>query len=983
MDILGYSAVTSGKENWEIEIEKSTEIDSTVPDAILGKFNKDQRSTTVVVELKGPKAKLDLNQKRGNKSYGTPIDQAFLYASKYEGCKWIIVSNIYEIRVFQYGRSQATFERFILSELAELEFEFKRFHFLLTKRNLLAESNKTKSKVDELGEIRYKQQQFITNEFYTFYSVLRKNLWIGLIKNNPTYDKSVLLEKAQKILDRILFIRFCEDLSLLPPTTLSDSIEEGEKAVRVSIWVYLQNLFRDIDRGNTEFKINKFNGELFKNDPILDYLNVPNSIFKEIKGFFDYNFTTDLDVNILGHIFEQSINDIEELKKETSSTRKLEGIFYTPDFITEYIVEHSVGTWLENQKNRLGINNLVDWDKTEDKGWRKRYIQDHIDFWVAYREVLRNIKVIDPACGSGAFLNKAFDYLYTENLNVSKTIRTLEFIIEDQSLEQTIEITELIGIDKSILKNNIFGVDLNKESVEITKLSLWIKTANINEPLTALNENILVGNSVIDDNDIVKDRAFNWSEKFKEIMENGGFDVVIGNPPYIPIEFIPPSEKAFLQSKYQNYLTSKWDMSSVFIIKCSELLNENGYLSLIIPVTWQTGPNYITYRSKLFSENLSLERLINLPFNMFPDAYVDTCIFVANKNFDSNEYLGYQYEKRERLNKIKLHDITMDRISKINYIGHDNFKIFPRLSAYKLYGKIKKQLRNSRQFKQLGDITISTQGPVKSQYTYYNRPINENCFPFLEDGQTYRYSHNILKKNYIDLNNKKSLIKYYIGNPKIFMRRIINRQDRLMATIIYEDLVTKKDINPFILVDKSFHPLYILALLNSKLLSYIYINFSSIATKDDYRQTTMTELRELPIKTVDIKTQEQIGDKVNNIINNLSTFSQTRDKAMNLLRSEYGLIRLTNKINEFYDYPIQILYDELKNLKVVMDFKAKSELYDFFIPMQAELARLKQEIISLDNELDDLIYSLYSINQAETEVINDYFKKYKNESSLF
>ncbi|MGD6796272.1 Eco57I restriction-modification methylase domain-containing protein [Metabacillus indicus] len=982
--ILGYSVVSSGNESWEIEYEKVTEHDSTVPDAILGHFTKVNRSTTAVVELKGPRAKLDINQKRGNKSYGTPIDQAFLYASKYEGCKWIIVSNIFEIRLFQYGRSQATFERFVLNELAEDENELKRFHFLLSKINLLADNDNKKSLVEELGEKRYKQQQFITNAFYTFYSDLRIDLWNVLIENNPNFEREILLEKAQKILDRVLFIRFCEDLSLLPPTTLSDSIEEGESASRVTIWVYLQNLFLDIDRGNVDFNINRFNGELFKNDSVLDYLKIPNSVFEKLKGFFDYNFTTDLDVNILGHIFEQSISDIEELKKEKASTRKLEGIFYTPDYITEYIVEYSVGRWLEDKKIVLGINQLNDWDKTEDLGWRKRYIQEHIDFWLDYKNILENIKVIDPACGSGAFLNKAFDYLYTENKNVHKTIRRLEFIKNSQSLEDEIlEIDELIGIDKSILKNNIFGVDLNKESVEITKLSLWIKTANSDEPLTSLNDNILVGNSLIDDEDIVGKNAFQWDYQFSEIMNNGGFDVIIGNPPYIPIEFIPLKEKEYLQEKYKKYLTSKWDMSSVFMLKCSDLLSKDGYMSLIVPVTWQTGPNYIQFRSNLFSEYLSLERLINLPYNIFADAYVDTCIFVANKNLKTPFYLGYQYDKKEKLNKIKLHDIAMDKINKGNYLTHRNFKIFSKESAYKLYNKISKQLKNTKQFKCLGEITISTQGPVKSQYSYYDKPIHGNCYPFLEEGQTYRYSYEINKINFIDLSSKQSLLRYYIGNPKLFLRRIINRQDRLMAVLIKEDLITKKDINPFIVIDDKFLPSYILALLNSKLLSYIYINFSSIATKDDFRQTTLTELRELPIKIIELEMQKEISIKVDEINFKLNQFNQKRDKAMNLLHYEYQLKKLTSKIYEFYDYPIHTLIHELDSLKVRLNFHQKSELYDFFIPIHEALNTLKNEILALDDELDSQVFDLYQLEGEEVEVINSHFKKFNNSSSLF
>ncbi|WP_404331618.1 Eco57I restriction-modification methylase domain-containing protein [Mesobacillus maritimus] len=982
-NVLGYSTVTAGNEKWTMEIEKSTDLDATTPDAVMGSYEKNERITLGIVELKGPKIRLDYNQKRGNKNYGTPVDQGFLYATKYEGCKWIIISNINEIRLYQYGRSQVEYERFILSELSEDEQEFKRFHYILNKDNLLSINNK--SKIEKLGENRYKEQKKITLEFYKLYSDTRKVLWKRLIENNSSHEPKLLLEKSQKILDRIIFIRFCEDLRLLPPDILKSYIEEGQSAERVNIWTYLQTLFRNIDRGNSEFNINKFNGELFKHDPDLDYLNVPNDVFEQLKNFFSYNFTTDLDVNILGHIFEQSISEIEQLKEEENNTgiRKKEGIFYTPDYITDYIVRHSIGTWLEKKKQDLGFSELPVWTEAKSKNWRTIHLQTHIDFWMNYKHVLEGIKVLDPACGSGAFLNKAFDYLYKENIDVNKTIRQYELIIRDEPLEEVVEQAELLDIDKTILKNNIFGVDLNKESVEITKLSLWIKTANSHDTLTSLDKNILVGNSVIEEKSLGGDVAFNWNEQFKAIMDNGGFDIIIGNPPYVPMEYIKEDQRSYFQKKYKNYLTSKWELSTVFMVRCSELINKDGLVSLIVPVTWQTGPNYINFRNILFQKDLSLERLVNLPFNIFPDAYVDTCIFVASKNKDTKTYLGYKFNKREKLDRIKLLDVKMDSVSVEHFKKHHIKKIFASNEAYNLYFKIEKQLKDEINFQKLGNITFSTQGPVASKFKYYDIKEHDFCFPFLKDGQVYRYSDVMNEINFIDLEDSQNLIKYYIGNPKIFIRRIVNRQDRLMAMIVERDLVTKKDINPFVVDDARFLPIYVLTLINSKLLSYIYINFSSIATKDDYRQTTLKEVRDLPIRLIKKEEQLLIANKAKELISKSKQFENDKNKALLLLKNEFKLKKISTKIQEFYEHTFETMVDELKSYKIHLNLNQKSELYDYYIKEKLKLSELKNVILHLDKEIDQEIYNLYDLKDEEAQVIEEYYEQYNNPSSLF
>lgn len=986
--VLNYSTVNSGENLWYMHYEESTEIDSSSPDAILGFYSPEEKHTKAVLELKGPKVKLDVKQKRNNKNYGTPIEQAYSYAPKFDGCEWIIVSNIYEIRLYKNGISQHYSERFFLYNLANDEHEFKRFYLLLHKDNLL--TSKEKSKVSELRNSTYKKKKEITNEFYAYYKTIRINLWNSLIKNNPNHDELLLLEKAQKILDRIIFIRFCEDQHLLPIDTLRSYVNDGKKAEKVTIWSYLQELFRYIDRGNINFGINQFNGGLFEFDGDLDSLYIPDDIFLNIESFFDYNFRTELSVDILGHIFEQSISDLEELKgqKQKTGKRKKEGVFYTPEYVTQYIVEHSIGKWLETKKEKYGINELKDWSKAKNKSWRTRYLKEHISKYQDYQKALQNIKVLDPACGSGAFLIKAFDYLYDENVRVQKHLDYLEMILKKTiDDEQTIEIPEqLIGIDKNILRNNLFGVDLNKESVEITKLSLWIKTANRTEPLSALDENILVGNSVIEDPEIANDAAFDWYKNFKHVFDSGGFDVIIGNPPYVPIENMNKKEKNYLQSKYSDILVKKWDLSVVFMRKCAELMNDEGILSLIVPITWQTGPNYFHFRKVMFTKHLVIERLINLPYNIFPDAYVDTCIFVANKKITNKrnlDYLGYKYKNNNRINSLAIADASMDEISVSKYLDHYSFKIFASKNAYKLHDKISNYLNNKDTFQKLKCITISTQGPVESKFNFYNYPSQKSHFPYLKEGQGYRYFLNIKEKNYIELKDKPSFIQYYTGKPRIFFRRIVNRQDRIIACYCEEDLVAKKDLNPFVINDKNYLTKYVLALVNSKLLSYIYINFSSVALKDDFRQTTLKDLRDLPIRKINLNEQQKIVDKVEELETNIEKFHRKKGFVSALFQTELGTDTLSYKLQNFFELTLSEFIKEVKNHYKNINLKTIEKLTKIYYEYQPTLINQQQSILTLDSYIDQIVYRLYLLNDNEISQIEEYYNQFHDPSSIF
>ena len=567
---LGYS-YESHEPEWNLEKEFKSITDGKRPDAALGYFDNDgKQNVRCVIEVKGGLSNLDKKQNRADFS-GSAVDQAFSYVPRMPGkCDWVIVTNMIEIRL--YSRSDiGRHESFQILDLL-LNDNLQRFFYLLSFNQLFLET--ADSYIDQLYLNRQAEQKKIGAEFYWIYKDVRNRLFFSLQKENKGTKPKDIFRLTQKLIDRLIFIGFVRDLHLVDNvlTELSQNIKTSFRKDNQKAWGELKELFNALNEGYTERNIPPFNGELFKPDVLLDALIVrDHQLMELIKLVQDYDFKSQLNVNILGHIFEQSVadlpeiqqfieqsaaQDISELKSESTATtkRKKEGIFYTPDYITRYIVQQAVGGWLDDRKKEiltsLNISELPD-PVFEDYATIKLVNEEvqanetimlNLRFWREYEKKLNAIKVLDPACGSGAFLNQVFDFLYDQwSKEVNPELKKLTTPPDKQKL-QSGRVSEPLGftyggdeewrLKKSIILNNIYGVDLNAESVEITKLSLWLKTANKTNSLAALYDNIKQGNSLIDDPNVAGDDAFNWKKGFFGIMKEGGFDVVVGNPPW-------------------------------------------------------------------------------------------------------------------------------------------------------------------------------------------------------------------------------------------------------------------------------------------------------------------------------------------------------------------------------------------------------------------------------------------------------------------
>ncbi|TKI69795.1 hypothetical protein FCU45_04050 [Sulfurimonas crateris] len=576
-ECLGYTLDNTNPQSFNLEREKKNETDGKKADGVIYVDGE----VIGIVELKDQKSKnLDAIEA-----------QAFNYHNSHSNSKYVIISNFDELRF--YIDKKTAYEKFSLFYLTYEE--FKKLHLLLSYESIkegLPLKLKEKSANFELQ---------ISKELYKDFSLFRTHLFENIVKNN-SLEKSTLLRLTQKLCDRIIFMLFAEDRGLLRHNTIKEIREEfkGQKFTSYALYDIYKFYFNAINEGNEKLGIPKYNGGLFAKDELLDTLIIDDAqLDMEAQKLSDYDFMSDVSVNILGHIFEQSLTDLEELQANIDNTdfdkkkskRKKDGVFYTPEYITHYIVENTLGRLCEEKRELLQIGGEILTPSNTKKLTKAE--QTHKQNILDYREWLTNLKILDPACGSGAFLNQALEFLINEHT----LVRDMLLPFEDLTLGYEIE--------KEILEHNLYGVDINEDAVEIAKLSLWLRTAHKGRELTKLADKIKCGNSLIDDK-TVAENAFVWEEEFAEVFAQGGFDVVIGNPPYVDSESMTKFYKDERKWIAKNYRTAvgNWDIFVPFVELGLSLLKNGRYLSFIIPNKILSA-NYGTTLREYINENYS------------------------------------------------------------------------------------------------------------------------------------------------------------------------------------------------------------------------------------------------------------------------------------------------------------------------------------------------------------------------------------------
>ena len=530
-DALGYAGPLDGKEVWHRE--QHFQIAGETPDAVLGFFRQaEEHKPLAVIELKGPKVHLDRHRSNGRTAVGQCWD--YLVNTPPE-CRWGIVSNIVSFRLYERASTKRAYEHFTLQSLRDFEL-FKQFYVLFHRQGLIDKSLLGPPRAVVLLKRTAERQRQVSDQLYEDYSRNRTEL-IAELHFKQKYPLDDAIDMAQRLFDRIMFIAFCEDRKLLPEKTIPKAYTvAGFHAVTNPRWQNFKNLFRFIDAGNETYGIPEYNGGLFAPHAV-DEIELPDTPWTTFfNGISGYDFADEVNLDVLGHLFERSITELEKLKQSglfggdaekasryasmpQSAKRKQLGIYYTPSELTSLIVHYTVEELIAQRFEAAAIE-----FGTAEKEAARGAAPDDAQYWRRCLAILSNLRIVDPACGSGEFLFQAYDVL---EARYNEVVGHLAQLGEPDAKELAEQIPTLI------LRENLYGVDLSPEAVEITQLALWIRSASPGQLLAKLSENVVHGNSLVHDPAVHPD-GFDWRGRFPGVFdrEEAGFDCVIGNPPW-------------------------------------------------------------------------------------------------------------------------------------------------------------------------------------------------------------------------------------------------------------------------------------------------------------------------------------------------------------------------------------------------------------------------------------------------------------------
>ena len=566
------------------------------------------------------------------------------------------------------------------------------------------------------------------------------------------------------------------------------------------------------------------------------------------------------------------------------------------------------------------------------------------------------LTIVDPACGSGAFLNQALEFLIAEH----KYVDELQAKLFGDALV-------LSDVEGSILENNLFGVDLNEESVEIAKLSLWLRTAQRNRKLNSLNNNIKCGNSLIDDATIAGEKAFNWHNEFPQVFEKGGFDVVIGNPPYVRPHNIADIEKVYLWNKY--YVASqKTDLYAFFTEMGAKLLKKNGVLSYIMPKTWMSIHSFYKLREFLL-ENFSINQIGILPNKVFDDAIVETAIITLKNNKEYNEIefvdvienVLLKTEKQSDIlknNNLNINENIQKDLGKFIYLG-DISEIIVGIAT----GDDKKYCR----FEKLTEIDKrAIRGANISRYN-----INYTGEYLWYDTQEMIRDSNLKPKSTLKgsglLCSPKKPSDFEISE-KIMMQRI---SKRIIASLDTEQFYAHTSV-VIIKPDNSntFSTKFILAVLNSS-----YINFW-LKTNSSNVSINVGTVKNIPIKDVSFENQKAYESKVDLMLTLNKDLQEVSLKFSKYFSGQFKLEKLSGKLEKWYDVTFEEFIKEInKAIKAQkgtpLTKKDEFDWIDLFEENKQKANALQTQIATTDKAIDGMVYELYGLNQDEIGIIEN------------
>jgi len=773
---------------------------------------------------------------------------------------------------------------------------------------------------------------------------------------NEELNVDEINEAVQRILDRFIFIRNLEDREIEPENTLLNISKNKENIVKA-----LEPLFNSLNK--------TYNGLLFKphfSEKIkIDDKTIKNIIRQMCYPVSPFQFDI-IEPEILGRIYEKFLGSKIRLTEnhrvkieEKPEVRKAGGVYYTPEYIVNYIVKNTVGKKIE------GLT----------------------------PEEIELIKIVDPACGSGSFLIGAYNYILNYHQKWYIKNQKDKNYKQDWYKSKNGEITVTLNKRGDILQKNIFGVDIDSEATEVSIMSLYLKMLDDGFDkgerdlffikgaiLPDMSDNVKCGNSLIG-NDLFNGlldfsnynykliKPFEWKEEYKNIFQSGGFDCVLGNPPYVDVKILSEENKNILIDKY-NSASKRFDLYIPFIERSELIAKQSGIVSFIMPTMFLIRDYGVGIR-KVINDYFSFEEIIHFGTNqIFHNAmnYVGIFTFTKKKKEKSKilKFLDCDFTENEI-------DFLINRKSKSNkkYIEFETFTTDFNDKEWHLLSSIEKRLfRIFESHRPLSEyLEFASEGIHSGKDEVF---FIKNCtftdtivFPLAKGKDVHRYEdidnkqfvHSVIYPynlkngkvvNEIELKGKyKKVYQYLVDSrkklagrsyfeksskiwyelwcqrkpeiytkPKIIGPEITNTgnftlsRKTLFINNKLKSLVFKKSMNEDIE--------YILGLLNSKFLVYLH-RLIAPPKGNNYFEVKTAIIGKLPIKSIDFKNNEQ---------------KESHDKISSLVLK---ILQLNN---------------EVINLK-----------------SDSEKMLIDKQIAILENNIDKEVYWLYGIGEEERKFI--------------
>jgi type I restriction-modification system DNA methylase subunit len=645
----------------------------------------------------------------------------------------------------------------------------------------------------------------------------RNQLTKQIAKQNDV-EMQDLNEGVQTILDRLIFIRTAEDRKIVSP-----ALEPLYKSKPTHFYSEMKNIFKEFDRN--------FNSKLFSQRKCDQWEIESKTLSKIVSGLYieengykyDFNVIT---ADVLGGMYEQYLSYVQNEKTDSThkSKRKAQGIYYTPKYIVDFLLDES-------------LEKLI---------------------YEARKE--KSLKILDPACGSGSFLIAAYDRLLEAQNNSSQA-----------SLYDSFE----------ILQNSLYGVDIDDQAVEVAQLNLLLKALVEKTLLPTLQQNVQHGNSLIYGEavelqdifgqNVYDNKPFNFAQEMPAVFASGGFDLIIGNPPYVFARggSFENSVKDFYKDHYQ---VAQYQLNTyaLFIERAFQLLKDDGYLAFIVPNTWLTIQSYSGLR-KFLLENSKTLKIINIYDKVFSAANVDTCLLIAKKgksceitlgefingsvqilgNYSHLDFPAPDYLINIALQKNAAGMSIVNKIQEKSRPLSDFCDVKTGLKAYQI-GKGKPKQTN----KQKANRVFHSSEKIDDTYMKYLEGKDVRRYSLSWGGQWLKYGVFLAEPRSLEL----------FSGERILVRQIPSKPPYSINASWVEGEILN-DINSMIIRNfREISPKVVLGMLNSKLVTYWFVNTFDKFQRKTFPQFKVNELATFPILNLLESEQTRVQKVVESIL---------------------------------------------------------------------------------------------------------------------